>query len=378
LFTNQRRQAIVFIEEKVVVGTSKDVVKRRGAGVNPASRFERIHSEADSDRQVSPDDRPSSLPILTTEIYRDDSRSVVTENQSPDIRFRYSLNPYRGCEHGCAYCYARPTHETLGLSPGLDFETKILAKPSAPRLLRDFLRRPSYTCEPIVLSGVTDPYQPIERQLRITRQCLEVMLSCRHPVEIITKSRLILRDVDLLQSLARQNLLAVSIAVTTLDENLQYAMEPRASSPLARLDTIKQLTQAGIPVRLLIAPVIPGLTDSEIPSILKTARLCGVREASYTLLRLPSSVKEVFIEWIERHYPTKAPAVLARVRDVRGGKLNDSRFGSRMRGTGHWADQIAKLFQVFTRLQGLDHSLPPLDTSQFQVPADPSGQLTLF
>ncbi len=359
-----------------MVGSFSGVAKRRGAGLNPANRFERIRLAPELDEQR--DSATTALPILPTEVYRDDSRSVVTENQSPDIRFRYSLNPYRGCEHGCSYCYARPWHEMLGFSAGLDFETKLLAKPDAPRLLRDFLRRPGYQCEPIVLSGVTDCYQPIERKFRITRQCLEVMLDCRQPVEILTKSRLILRDLDLLTELAKKNLVVVSMAITTLDENLQHAMEPRAASPLGRLEAMRQLSSAGIPVRLLIAPVIPGLTDSEIPTIIKTARRCGATQAGYTLLRLPLAVKEVFIDWLERHFPNRAPAVLARVRDVRGGKLNDPRFGSRMRGTGPWADQISKVFQVFARMNGLQLGGPTLDTSQFQSPADPSGQLTLF
>jgi DNA repair photolyase len=366
-----------------MVGMRGGLAKRRGAGVNPAGRFERIRltdEGADQGFQEPAPEMGSSerLPIVRTEVFRDESRSVVSENQSPDIRFRYSLNPYRGCEHGCTYCYARPTHEMLGLSAGLDFETKIFAKPNAPRLLTEFLRRSDYICEPIALSGVTDPYQPIERSLRITRSCLEVMARCGQPVELISKSRLILRDLDLLSDMARRQLLAVSVAVTTLDERLQHEMEPRASSPLARLDTIKQLSKAGIPVRVLLAPLIPGLTDNEIPSILESARRCGAHSASYTLLRLPFSVKDVFVEWLQRNYPHRATAVLARIRDVRGNKLNDPRFGSRMRGTGPWADQIAKMFQFFARRNGLLTEFPLLDCSSFQAPADPSGQLTMF
>jgi DNA repair photolyase len=266
----------------------------------------------------------------------------------------------------------------LGFSAGLDFETKILAKPNAPRLLRDFLRRPDYRPEPIVLSGVTDPYQPIERKLRLTRQCLEVLLECRHPVEILTKNRLILRDLDLLRELARQDLVMVSLAVTTLDENLQFEMEPRAATPIGRLEAMRELSGAGVPVRLLIAPVIPGLTDSEIPSIIKSARRCGARYAGYTLLRLPHSVKEIFIDWLQRTFPNRVSAILSRVRDLRGGALNDPRFGSRMRGTGPWADQIARVFQVFARMNELSLKTPTLNLSHFKPPADPSGQLTLF
>lgn len=351
-------------------------VKRRGAGIDPPNRFERIH--IDRSEETASHASTASLKILPTEIFRDDSKSVVTENKSPDIRFRYSLNPYRGCEHGCTYCYARPTHENLGWSAGLDFETKILAKPEAPRLLRDFLSRSSYECEPIVLSGVTDPYQPIERRLRITRQCLEVMLECRQPVEILSKNRLILRDLDLLRALAQQNLLHVTLAVTTLDERLQHEMEPRASSPLGRLDVMKQLSAAGIPVRLLIAPLIPGLTDHEIPTILKSAKLCGAVSASYVMLRLPYAVKDVFLEWVERTYPQKAQRIIDRVRQVRTGKLNDSYFGTRMRGTGWLAEDIEKLFTLFARKQGLDGAMPDLDRWSFAAPVASSGQLTLF
>ena len=349
--------------------------KRRGAGFDPANRFERIHLEIDDD-VVGPS--LQSLPILQTEVFQDESRSVVTENKSPDIHFRFSLNPYRGCEHGCTYCYARPTHETLGLSAGLDFETKIMAKPEAPKLLADFLRRPNYVCEPIVLSGVTDPYQPVERSLRITRQCLEVMLECGQPVELITKNRLILRDLDLLRELARRNLVGVSLAITTLDEELQHSMEPRASSPIGRLDMMKQLSAAGIPIRLLIAPLIPGLTDSEVPSIMKAASLCGAKSAGYVMLRLPYSVKEIFLDWLKRSYPERFPRVIARIREMRSGQLNDSQFGTRMTGTGRMSEVTGKMFRLFAKKYKLDGSIPDLDCSKFRAPTDPSGQLTLF
>lgn len=349
--------------------------KRRGAGFDPSNRFERIHIEMEPEGSTP---GVIALPILQTEVFHDESRSVVTENKSPDIGFRFSLNPYRGCEHGCTYCYARPTHETLGMSAGLDFETKIMAKPEAPKLLADFLRRPNYVCEPIVLSGVTDPYQPIERSLKITRQCLEVMLECGQPVELISKNRLMLRDLDLLKEFARRKLVSVSLAITTLDEQLQHEMEPRASSPLGRLDMMKQLSAAGIPVRLLIAPLIPGLTDSEVPSIMKAASLCGARSAGYVMLRLPYAVKDIFLDWLRRTYPRSFPRVISRIREIRAGQLNDSQFGTRMTGTGQLSETTAKMFRVFANKYGLNNVISPLDCSQFRPPSDPSGQLTLF
>lgn len=356
-----------------MANTTFGPAKRRGAGLNPPNRFERIHLGEHEN-----DDGKPSLTILPTTVFRDESKSIITENKSPDIPFRYSLNPYRGCEHGCTYCYARPTHETMGFSAGLDFETKIMAKPDAPGLLRDFLRRPKYECQPIVLSGVTDPYQPVERKLRITRSCLEVALACRQPVQILSKNRLLLRDLDILSALARRNLVQVSLAITTLDEPLQHEMEPRASTPLGRLNMMKQLSAAGVPVHLLIAPVIPGLTDDEIPSILKSAKICGAKSASYVMLRLPHAVKDVFLDWLKRTYPTRAPRIIARIRQTRSGRLYDSRFGTRMRGTGEWADQVARMFNVFRKIHGLDGPLPELDCGRFQPPPDPKGVLTLF
>lgn len=343
-----------------MVRMSGGLAKRRGAGVNPPNRYERIRLEADPEHG----ERDSGLRILPTEVYADSSRSVVTEVKSPDLRFRFSLNPYRGCEHGCTYCYARPTHEMLGWSAGVDFETKIMAKPEAHRLLREFLRSGKHDGEPITLSGVTDPYQPIERRMKITRGCLEVFLEEGHPVEILTKNRLILRDLDLLEQLAKRRLVHATLAITTLDEPLQHEMEPRASSPLGRLDVMRQLTAIGVPVRVLLAPLIPGLTDSEMPGILKAARLCGATSASYVVLRLPAGVKEVFLDWLERSYPERAARVKARIRELRGGRWNDPRFGTRMTGTGRAAEDIAKLFAIFTNKYGLNRPMPPFGSSE--------------
>lgn len=349
--------------------------KRRGTGIDPQNRFERLRWEDDPDAAR---DEQDPLRVLPTEVYLDDSKSVVSENDSPDVPFRFSLNPYRGCEHGCTYCYARPSHEFLGWTAGLDFERRIMAKTDAARLLKDFLRRPSYRCEPITLSGVTDPYQPIERKLRITRACLEVMLDCGQPVELISKGRLIRRDLDLFAEFARRNLVGASISVTTLDERLQHSMEPRASRPTDRLETIRQLSEVGVPVRILVAPLIPGLTDSEVPAILEAARAAGAKAAGYVLLRLPFAVKDVFLDWLARAYPAQRDKILGRLRQTRGGKLYDATFRSRQRGTGRIAEEIGKLFDLFKRKFGLDRPIPPLDCEQFQRPPAPSGQLTLF
>lgn len=350
--------------------------KRRGAELDPPNRFERIHIEEDADAHR--DEEDGRLRILPTEVYLDDSKTIVTENDSPDVWFRYSLNPYRGCEHGCTYCYARPTHEQLGWSAGLDFERRILAKPRAPRLLAEFLRRPAYRCEPIVLSGVTDPYQPVERRLGITRRCLELMLECGQPVELVSKSGLILRDLDLFAEMARRRLVAAAVAVTTLDRALQRSMEPRAASPEKRLEVIQKLSEAGVPVRLLLAPWIPGLTDPEIPAILEAAARAGATAASYVLLRLPYAVKEVFFDWLDRTRPNKRPLIESRIREIRGGKLNDPSFATRMKGAGPWAEEYHRLFELFSKRFGLDRPASRLDVEQFRPPRDPTGQLTLF
>lgn len=312
------------------------------------------------------------------EYLSDDSQSIVTENQSPDIPFRYSVNPYRGCAHGCAYCYARNSHEFLGLNAGLDFETKIIVKHDAPDLLRAFLSKPSWQPEPIAFSGITDCYQPAEREFRLTRRCLEVALAFQQPVSIITKNALVLRDRDLLQELAAHQLVQVFLSVTTLDAELARAMEPRTSVPAARLRAMSQLSGVGVPVGVMIAPVIPGLNDSEIPAILQASRQAGAVTAGYVLLRLPLTVEPVFREWLERTQPLKVERVLDRIRDARGGRLNRSDWGQRMVGGGEVAAQIQKMFRLFLKRHGLDQGLPPLDCSRFEPPKPLTGQLRLF
>lgn len=356
----------------------KPLAKRRGAQVHPTNRFERLEVIEDFDHLEFDDEIRRDERVVPTEFYDDVTQGVIAENDSPDLHFRYSVNPYRGCEHGCAYCYARPYHEYLGMNAGLDFETKIMVKRESPRLLREWLARPGWKCEPIMLSGVTDCYQPIERSLGITRACLEVMLEARQPVEIISKSRLILRDKDLLEELARRRLVHVTVAVTTLDFNLAREMEPRAAAPIRRLEVIETLTKVGVPVRLLLAPVIPGLTDSEMPAILAAGAKAGAVSAGYVLLRLPGAVRPVFLDWLERMHPLKRSRVEQMIRETRGGRLSDPRFGSRMRGEGTSAEGLEALFNLFRRKHGLDRSMPRLDIDSFRPPTLSNGQQWLF
>jgi DNA repair photolyase len=357
---------------------NKPEVKGRGSQIDPPNRFGGPYHVADLDQVQDDGEYLESLRRRPTEYLRDHSRTVVTENASPDVGFRYSLNPYRGCSHGCTYCYSRPTHEYLGLNAGLDFETKILVKEDAPDLFRDFLARPGWRPEPIALSGVTDPYQPAERDYLLTRRCLEVAVEASQPITLITKNALVLRDLDLLGKLAAADLVHVNVSVTTLDPGLARSMEPRTSTPAARLRAITGLRQAGVPVRVLMAPIIPGLNDAEIPALLAAAREAGAQAASYILLRLPLTVAPVFLEWLQRTQPDRAGRVEDRVRAVRGGRLNDPRFGARMRGTGALAEQIGDLFRVFARKHGLDGRLPPYDCSRFRPPRTRSGQAWLF
>jgi DNA repair photolyase len=303
---------------------------------------------------------------------------VITETDSPDVPFRFSINPYRGCEHGCAYCYARPYHELLGMNAGLDFETKILVKFDAPRLLRGELNRRGWQGEVICLSGVTDCYQPAERQFRITRGLLEVMQQARQAVSIVTKNALILRDLDLLGPMGQQRLAQVNISLPSLDQGLTRVMEPRTSAPAARLRAIRELTAAGVPVRVLISPIIPGLTDHHVPQVMQAAKEAGAIEAHYTLLRLPLSVAPIFLDWLDTHRPELRPRVEQRIRATRDGCLSDPQFGRRMSGSGTYAETIRTAFVVFAKRFGLDRPLPPLDTEQFRPPALPSGQLRLF
>jgi DNA repair photolyase len=314
-----------------------------------------------------------------TKILVDATRTAITRNTSPDIPFDRSINPYRGCEHGCIYCYARPSHAWLGLSPGLDFETRILAKPNAPELLARELARKSYKPRPIALGTNTDPYQPIERRLKITRGILEVLARCDHPLTVVTKSDGPLRDIDILAPMAARNLVRVFISVTTQEPELARRLEPRAASPGKRIAAIAELNAAGIPTGVMVAPVIPALTDHEMDAILEAAAAAGAREAGHILLRLPLEVKELFEEWLRAHYPDTADRVLNLVRETRGGALNDPRFGTRMRGEGVYAGLIKRRFEIAVRRLGLAlEDLSALDTSRFRAPGSETRQLDLF
>jgi DNA repair photolyase len=352
--------------------------KRRGAQIEPSNRFEAAHHEPDFEHREFDDELQGDQRVVGTQFIPDQTQSLITENNSPDIPFRFSINPYRGCEHGCAYCYARPTHEYLGMNAGIDFETKIMVKLRAPDLLRDDLNRPSWKPQLLSMSGVTDCYQPGERQFRLTRGCLEVLLEARQPVTIVTKNALVLRDLDLLRPMAVARLVHVAVSITTLDAELARTMEPRTSPPRERLRAVRELSDAGVPVAVMVAPVVPGLTDSEVPAILAAARDAGAGSASYIMLRLPLAVEPVFRDWLERNYPMKKDRVESRVRAMRGGQLNDGQFGSRMRGTGFLADEVEKVFDLFAKKLGLDGDLPPLDCSQFRPPRSANGQLHLF
>lgn len=341
------------------------VLRGRGASWNPPNRFERLHVELD----------PEPEGRAETQVLRDASRSILAYNESPDVGFDAGINPYRGCGHGCSYCYARPSHEYLGFSAGLDFETKILVKEDAPALLGKALSSRSWKPQVIGLSGNTDAYQPVERRLGVTRACLEVLADFRNPVQIVTKSHLVTRDIDVLKELALHDAVSVVLSVTTLRPELQRVMEPRASTPVRRLDAIRMLAEAGIPVGVNVAPVVPGLTDQEMPAILEATAGEGATYASYILLRLPYGVKDLFETWLGQHFPDRREKVLSRIRQMRGGKLNDSRFAVRGRGEGPWADHLRALFRVTTARLGLDRP-PRLSTSGFRVPASARGPQT--
>ncbi|RMG32426.1 MAG: PA0069 family radical SAM protein [Gammaproteobacteria bacterium] len=347
--------------------------KGRGALSNPANRFEHMSREPCDDGWGSREE----LPPPARHLVRDHSRSVIARNDSPDVPFDRSINPYRGCEHGCIYCFARPSHAWLGHSPGLEFETHLHYKPDAAERLREALARPGYRCQPIALGTNTDAYQPLERELSITRRLLEVLLETRHPVSLITKSALIERDLDLLRALAAERLVEVRISLTTLDRGLARRMEPRAAAPQRRLQTIERLAAAGIPVGVLVAPVIPFLNDSEMEQLLEAARAMGAAQAGYVMLRLPREVAPLFDEWLAAHYPARRQRVLSHIRACRGGALNDGRFGSRMRGEGPVAELIAARFRACCRRLDFP-GLPPLDGSRFRPPAAAGGELPLF
>lgn len=320
---------------------------------------------------------PEQDPAPTTHFYRDDSRSIISRNESPDIGFDTSINPYRGCEHGCAYCYARPTHEFLGFSAGLDFETRILVKQDAATLLRKELASPKWKPQTLALCGVTDPYQPAERKFRLTRGCLEVLAEFRNPVSIVTKNHLVTRDLDLLKELAAFQAVAVHISITSLDSEFARKLEPRTSSPSQRLAAVETLSNAGIPVGVLVAPIIPGLNEPELPSIIKAAADAGARWAGKEVLRLPLAVAPLFEAWLERHEPARKEKVLSRIRAIRDGKLNDARFGSRMRGEGIFADQISQMFHVACRRAGLSEDWPVVSASSFRRPEGPQMNFVL-
>jgi DNA repair photolyase len=338
----------------------------RGAGFNPPNRFEEMKVERAPDDLAQCFEDPHPEQNVLTKFYIDHTKSILAKNDSPDLGFTYSLNPYRGCEHGCIYCYARPTHEYLGFSAGLDFETKIMVKPHAARLLEKQFRSEAWQPQVVLLSGNTDCYQPIERKLGITRQCLQVFLKYRNPISIITKNALIERDIDVLRELASLNLVFVIITITTLDPELARRMEPRTTTPAKRLDTVEALAANGIPTGVNIGPVIPGLTDVEIPMIVKRAAERGARYASFTLVRLPMAVKDLFIEWLDRTLPDQAPRILNRIRSVRGGELTCSEFGKRMKGEGKIADVIDQLFQTSCKQFGLNERKLSLSTEQFR------------
>lgn len=357
-------------------GLRIDIDRRRGraAGMNPAGRFE-------PQERVSFDDGWESLEDLApfrTEVQVERPRSVITRNESPDIPFDRSINPYRGCEHGCIYCFARPTHGFMGLSAGLDFEAKLFAKPDAPKLLERELAKPGYKPRTIAIGTNTDPYQPIEREWRIMRQILEVLDRAHHPVTVVTKSALVLRDLDILSSMAARGLAKVAISVTTLDRKLARTMEPRASTPTKRLEAIKALSEAGVPTGVMMAPVIPALNDHEIERVLESAKAAGACEAGYVLLRLPLEVSPLFRDWLLQHYPDRYRHVMALVRSMRGGKDYDAEFGKRMKGAGPYAWQISRRFEMATKRLGLVRRGMHLRDDLF-VPPDGSGvQLSLL
>ncbi len=361
----------------------EQALRGRGSVANPPNRFERLSIQADPEfaewqLQAEPDAAEPGGP--RTEFFVDPSRQVLSFNSSPDLSFAASLNPYRGCEHGCSYCYARPTHEYLGFSAGLDFETKVLVKRDAPALLRRALAARSWKPQVVAIGGVTDPYQPVERRLGITRRCLEVFAEFRNPTVIVTKSGGVTRDLDLLDELARYDAAAVYVSITTLERDLHRVMEPRAAAPERRLATVEALARAGVPVGVLVAPVIPGLTDHEIPAIVAASAAAGARFVRHIMLRLPHGLRELFADWLERHFPERKAKVLNRIRAVRGGQLNDARFHSRQRGSGPFADQVEALLNLACRRAGLVGASPTLSTAAFRRPPEPehTPQLSLF
>ncbi len=359
----------------------------RGAGFNPPNRFETIRRDPffDGWEPEAPPDTPRDMggespppATVPTTVTVDATRTVIARNDSPDVGFDRSINPYRGCEHGCVYCYARPTHAWLGLSPGVDFETRLFAKPDAASLLRQELARPSYRCEPIAMGTNTDPYQPVERERRITRAILKVLSDCNHPVTIVTKSALIERDIDILAPMAEKGLCTAALSVTTLERTVARSMEPRASAPARRLAAIRSLAEAGIPVRVMVAPVVPGITDHEMEDILEAARDAGASLASCIVLRLPGEVKDLFCDWLDAHYPARRNKVLNTIRSLREGKLNTAEWGERMVGKGAFGKALDLRFALAVRRLGLKREGRALRTDLFAKPARDGRQMTLF
>lgn len=360
--------------QEPAIGIAHERRRGRGSVSNASGRFEPHRREAMDDGWES----LAELPPFRTEITREMPRRIITRNQSPDISFDRSINPYRGCEHGCVYCFARPTHAYLGLSPGLDFETRLTIKPNAAELLAEELSHPRYEPRTMALGTNTDPYQPIEREHRITRGVLETLARFRHPVGIVTKSALVTRDIDILAPMAAEGLARVAISVTTLDAALARNMEPRATTPSRRLDAIRQLSEAGIPVTVMVAPIIPALTDPEIERILDAAKAAGAQDAGYVLLRLPHEIKDLFREWLREHSPDRLDHVMNLVRSMRGGKDYDAQWGKRMTGDGVYAWTIARRFEIATRRLGMNTPRSRLRTDLFAPPPKPGVQLSLF
>lgn len=345
-------------------------IRGRGSSINPRHRF------TDKEIEYDLDEESGQLRKPDRKILTDYTKGIISKNKSPDIPFDVSINPYRGCEHGCAYCYARPTHEFLGMSPGLDFETKIVAKYNAADLLQEKLSSKSWKPQTLVMSGVTDPYQPIEKDLEITRKCVSVLAECRHPLVIITKNFGVTRDIDLLQKLAAVSAVRVVLSITSLDKDLIGTLEPRTSRPKKRLRAVRELTNAGIPVHVNVAPIIPGLTDNEIVPIMEEAKNAGAESVSYTILRLPYSVKDLFMKWLDDHQPNRKQKVINKLKSLKKGQLNRSEFGERFRGEGAYAEQIRQLFDIHKRRLGLDANTYSLNKRAFRRPLN--DQLTLF
>ena len=361
-------------DEFIGVRIDPDRHHGRGAGTNRSGRFEPTERQTFDDGWGSLE----TLPAFKTEVQVEKAKKIITTNDSPDISFDRSINPYRGCEHGCAYCFARPTHAYMGLSPGIDFETKLFAKPNAAELLRKELGKPGYEVRTMAIGTNTDPYQPIERRYRIMREILEVLDATSHPVGIVTKSALVLRDLDILSRMAERNLVKVALSVTTLDRELARAMEPRAATPQRRLDALRLLSEAGVPTTIMVAPIIPALNEPEIERILEAGAAAGVKEAGYVILRLPLEVRDIFKEFLERDYPDRAKHVLSIIRSMRGGKDYDSNWGTRMKGEGPYAWQIGRRFELAAKRLGINQERRRLATDRFVAPKAETGQMSLF